>query len=158
MKPLILGLLLAVPVLAMQKPTSELAKLREEFIQATKDYKQSLSKLKTIYLQNVTKAEEKLELSRKLLADGQIDPSQVEENERALHTARDRVLETDRQIASADDQIKQALDDTKFKAEYKQAVAQRRRQRKPRCTQWSLTTYYRQTARSVESGYRFVCH
>jgi hypothetical protein len=157
MKPLILALLLVVPAAAQQKPGTELAKLRDEFITATKEYKQSLAKLKTIYLENVTKAENKVELSKKLLAEGLISRGTVEDYERALLEARDRVTETDKQIASADDRVTEAMDDTKFKAEYKHAVAQRRKERKPRCAQWTLTTYYRKNARSIESGYRFVC-
>src|SRR3954453_22590518 len=63
---------------------SELTKLREEYINATKDYRTSLEKLLAIYAANVTKAEEKLDVARKLLAEGLIAKTQVEENERAV--------------------------------------------------------------------------
>src|SRR5438874_576351 len=75
-------------------PPNELAKLREEYVNATRDYKTSLGKLLTIYEGNVTKAEEKLELSKKLLAEGLIPKTQVEENERALAAAKEKVSET----------------------------------------------------------------
>src|SRR5436189_5539740 len=65
-------------------PQTELGRLREEFVKATAEYKASLEKLLAIYEGNVTKAAEKLELSKKLLAEGLISRSQVEENERAL--------------------------------------------------------------------------
>ena len=86
-------------------PPTELAKLREEFVKATNEYKTSLAKLLTIYEGNVTKAEEKLELSRKLLAEGLISRIQVEENERALASEKAKVEETRRQVTSADAQI-----------------------------------------------------
>jgi hypothetical protein len=86
-------------------PPTELTKLREEFVKATSEYKASLSKLLTIYEGNVKKAEEKLELSRKLLAEGLISRLQVEENERALATDKARVEETRRQMTTADEQV-----------------------------------------------------
>jgi hypothetical protein len=86
-------------------PPTELTKLREEFVKATSEYKASLTKLLTIYEGNVKKAEEKLELSRKLLAEGLISRLQVEENERALAADKARVEETRRQMTSADEQV-----------------------------------------------------
>ena len=90
----------------------ELTKLREEFINATKEYKSSLEKLLAIYEGNVTKAEEKLELSKKLLAEGLIARTQVEENERAVAAAKDKVSETRRQMSNADAQIASVLVET----------------------------------------------
>lgn len=86
-------------------PPTELARIREEFVKATNDYKASLAKLLTIYEGNVTKAEEKLELSRKLLAEGLISKLQVEENERALASEKAKVEDTRRQMTNADAQI-----------------------------------------------------
>ncbi len=93
-------------------PQTELAKLREEFVNATKDYKSSLGKLLAIYEGNVTKAEEKLALSKKLLAEGLIPKTQVEENERAVAAAKEKVSETRRQMTSADEQIAGVLVET----------------------------------------------
>lgn len=111
----ILSLLLAVVVPAQKKtkkkvtpepaPQSELAKLREEYISATKDFKASLQKLLTIYEGNVKQAEEKLEVSKKLLADGLISRLQVEENERAVAAAKEKVRETQKQMTDADSQV-----------------------------------------------------
>lgn len=111
---------LSVDVFAQRKtkkktppaPPSELAKLREEFINATKDYKTSLEKLLAIYEGNVKKVEEKLEQSKKLLAEGLIAKAQVEENERALAAAKEKVSETRRQMNSADEQIAGVLVET----------------------------------------------
>ena len=110
-------LLLAVDVSAQGKrkqpaapaPQDELAKLREEFVNATKEYKSSLEKLLAIYEAGVTKAEEKLELSKKLLAEGLIAKIQVEENERAVAAAKDNVSEARRQMTNADAQIASVL-------------------------------------------------
>ena len=91
---------------------TELTKLREEFIKATNEYKASLGKLLPFYESYVKKAEEKLELSKKLLAEGLIAKAQVEENERALAAAKAKVAETNRAMTSADDQIAGVLVET----------------------------------------------
>ena len=93
-------------------PPSELSKLREEFIKATNEYKASLGKLLPFYESNVKKAEEKLETSKKLLAEGLIPRTQVEENERALALAKEKIAETNRQLASAEAQIAGVLVET----------------------------------------------
>src|ERR1051325_3654253 len=64
-------------------PKTELSKLRDEFIKATNEYKASLGKLLPFYENDVKRAEEKVEQSKKLLAEGLIPKSQLEENERA---------------------------------------------------------------------------
>lgn len=102
-----------VPISAQRKskkkpapaPPTELTKLREEFVKATSEYKASLTKLLTIYEGNVKKAEEKLELSRTLLAEGLISKLQVEENERAVAADKAKVEETRRQMSNADEQV-----------------------------------------------------
>src|SRR5215212_8416376 len=72
-------------------PVNELTKLREEYVKATNEYKTSLAKLLAIYESNVTKVGEKLEVSKKLLAEGLIARTQVEENERSLALAKEKV-------------------------------------------------------------------
>ena len=90
---------------APAKPATELTKLRDEFINATKEYKASLGKLLPFHESAVKKAEEKLELSKKLLAEGLIPKAQLEENERTLAAAKQKVAETNRAMTGADDQI-----------------------------------------------------
>jgi hypothetical protein len=87
----------------------ELAQLREQYVSATKEYKSSLEKLLAIYQGNVQKAEDKLALSRKLFAEGLVAKQQIEENERALASEREKVAETQGQISSADSQIANVL-------------------------------------------------
>ena len=86
-------------------PVSELARLREEFANATNEYKASLEKLVVFYEANVKKAEEKLAVSQKLLAEGLIARAQVQESQDTLDSAQQKVTETRRQIASADEQV-----------------------------------------------------
>lgn len=115
----ILSLLICAADLSAQKkskkktpapaPVSELAKLREEFVKATNEYKASLEKLVVFYEADVKKAEDKLALSEKLLAEGLIAKAQVEENRRALGEAKTRVADTRRQMTGADDQIAAVL-------------------------------------------------
>ena len=99
------------PAPAPQPPT-ELAKLREEFIKATNEYKASLGKLLPFYESEVKKAEEKLEVSKKLLAEGLLPRAQVEENEHALVLAKQKVADTNKQMATAEDQIAGVLAET----------------------------------------------
>jgi hypothetical protein len=90
-------------------PQTELARLRDEFIKATKEYKDSLTRLVALYERDVTKAEEKLAQSQKLLSEGLISKNQVSENEVALAAAKGKVDEAQRQMANADTQIASAL-------------------------------------------------
>lgn len=87
------------------QPVSELAKLREEFIKATNEYKASLEKLVVFYEADVKRAEDRLAVSQKLLAEGLVAKVQVEENQRALTAAQQKVAETRRQMNGADDQV-----------------------------------------------------
>lgn len=96
---------------------SELSKLHEEFIQKTNEYKASLLKLLPYYQSEVKKAEEKLETSKKLLAEGLIPRAQVEENERALALAKEKIDETNRQMASAEAQVAGVLAETEANKE-----------------------------------------
>ena len=102
---------------APPEPKNELTKLREEYVKATNDYKASLEKLIAIYEDNVKKAEAKVEVSKKLLADGLIARAQLEESERTLAAEQQKVLETRRQMTNADAQIAGVLVETEADAE-----------------------------------------
>lgn len=160
MKPLILALLL-IQALSPQKPAPkvslELLTLRDEFVKATEEYKASLAKLLVFYESDIRKCEDKLEVAKKLYAEGLVPHYQVEDNERQVKLAKEKLTETQRQIANADAQIKEVLDDSKLEAAYKRDMAQRRRERKRSCSRWIITSYYRETRRSIEGGFRFVC-
>jgi hypothetical protein len=90
---------------APAQPPTELTKLREEYIKATNEYKASLGKLLPFYENELKKAEEKLEVSKKLLAEGLIPKTQLEEYERAVAVAKQKIAETNRSMSSADEQV-----------------------------------------------------
>jgi hypothetical protein len=90
---------------APAQPASELTKLRDEYIKATDEYKASLRKLLPFYDNELKKAEDKLEVSKKLLAEGLIPRTQLEEYERAVAVAKQKIAETNRSMTSADEQV-----------------------------------------------------
>lgn len=91
------------------EPQTELARLRDEFIKATKEYKASLTRLLALYERDVTNAEERVAQSQKLLSEGLISKTQLAENEAALAAAQGKVNEARQQMANADTQIASAL-------------------------------------------------
>jgi hypothetical protein len=100
------------------KPSSspqvnELARLRDEYVSATKDYKASLEKLLAIYEEKVTTEENKVTQAKKLFDEGLIARRQVEELELGLKNAKDKVAETHHQMDQADTQIGNALVEAK---------------------------------------------
>jgi hypothetical protein len=94
---------------AAPAPVNELVRLRDEFVKATNEYKSSLEKLIVFYEADVKRAEEKLSVSQKLLAEGLVAKTMVEENQRALTAAQQKVAETRRQMTGAEDQIAAVL-------------------------------------------------
>jgi hypothetical protein len=91
------------------KPVDELARLREEFIKATNDYKANLEKLRASYEKNVIKANERLTQSKELFAAGLISRKDLEAGERAVADAKEKVTEVDHRMATADTQIAETL-------------------------------------------------
>lgn len=92
-----------------ETPQTELAKLRDQYISATKEYKASLEKLLALYRDGVKKAEMRHEKTQKLFAEGLISKRDVEESERQLADAKLKVTTVEQQIGGADTQIAQAL-------------------------------------------------
>jgi hypothetical protein len=88
---------------------NELARLRDEYVKATKDVKASLQKLLAIYEDNVKEAEEKLATAKKLFSEGLLSKAQVDENQRLLNVDQQKVDETKKQMANADSQIGNVL-------------------------------------------------
>jgi hypothetical protein len=94
------------------RATAQLARLRDDFIQATKDYKASLEKLLVIYAGNVRKAERRLAQSRELFAEGLVAKRELDENALALTTATEKSNSVRQQMATADAQIANTLVET----------------------------------------------
>jgi Outer membrane efflux protein len=101
------------------KPANELAKLREEFITATKDYKTSLARLIAILERNVTTTEQKLAQTQELFAEGLIAKAKLLEAEAEVAAAKDKLRDSQSQMTSADTQIA----DTMMEAEAEAQIA-----------------------------------
>jgi hypothetical protein len=111
----------------VNKPAeNSLAKLRDEFITATKTYKASLEKLIVLYEKNVTKAEEHVVQSRRLYSEGLISKKQLDDAELAVAAAKAKVEDARRQMATADTQIANTL----LEAEADVALSRSGRQKK----------------------------
>lgn len=87
----------------------ELAKLREEFIQATNDYKASLERLRTSYEKSAARAETELVKSKELFAAGLISKNAVEAGGAEVAKKKEQVADVDRRMAGADSQIADTL-------------------------------------------------
>jgi hypothetical protein len=86
-------------------PVDQLARSREEFIRATKEYRTSLETLLAFKERDARKAEESLAQLKQLYAEGLISKRALEEKERALEDARSEVERTRQQINQAETQI-----------------------------------------------------
>jgi hypothetical protein len=91
------------------KAPTELEKLRDQYIAATKDYKASLEKLLPLYEKDLRGAEEKAAKTKELAAQGLVSRRELEEAERAVTLAKARINDVNKQMGSADDQIAQVL-------------------------------------------------
>jgi hypothetical protein len=69
------------------KAPTELEKLRDAYINATKDYKTSLEKLLPLYEKGLITAKDKAEKSKELLAQGLISKREAEASDRAVEAA-----------------------------------------------------------------------
>ena len=92
-----------------QPPPTELSKLRDSYISATKEYKASLEKLLALYQESVKKAEVQRDKMAKLLAEGLIAKKDLEQADAAVAEAKLKVSGVQNQIGSADAQIAQTL-------------------------------------------------
>jgi len=92
-----------------QQPSTELSKLHDSYIAATKEYKASLEKLLALYQESVKKAEQQRDKMAKLLAEGLIAKKDLEQAESALAAEKLKVSGVENQIGSADAQIAQTL-------------------------------------------------
>jgi hypothetical protein len=91
------------------KPPTELNKLRDQYIQTTKELKASLEKLLALYEASQKKAEDRYAQSEKLFKDGLISKNQLEEYELAVTSEKNKVAGVKQQIAGAETHIAQTL-------------------------------------------------
>jgi len=101
------------PVKQAQKKTvpaaTELAKLREDYVNATKEYKASLEKLLPLYEKPLLAAAEHFAKSKELFAQGLISKRDLDLSERAVADAKAKIDEVHRQMGAADTQMAEAL-------------------------------------------------
>jgi hypothetical protein len=90
-------------------PPTELDKLRDSYIQTTKELKESLQKLLALYEGSLTKAEARQAQSQQLFKEGLVSKNQVEESDLGVTAAKNKVSGVRQQIAEADVQIAQTL-------------------------------------------------
>lgn len=100
-------------------PVSEVARLREQLVQATRDYKTSLEQLLTHYEANVKRSAERLARTRELYQEGLVSKSALEKDEEAVKIAGAEVAKVQGQLKSADVQIAETL----VEAEAEEAAA-----------------------------------
>jgi hypothetical protein len=105
------------PKSKVSKPASELGQIREEFIKATNEYKNSLAKLLDIYERNVTRAREKLVQSQQLYSEGLISKIALAEAEAAVTEAEMRVSKERVNMTNADAQIAETMVEAQAEAQ-----------------------------------------
>lgn len=103
----------------LAKSAKELARLQQEFIKATNDYKDLLKKQSAGLERILTRAEEQYAQSQKLFADGLISRNALESSERAVVQAKDKITDLNRSLTNADSQIA----DTLLEAEAEKKIA-----------------------------------
>jgi hypothetical protein len=93
-----------------QKPSGkELARLTEEYIKATIEYRASLEKLRASYQRDVSRAEQELIRAKELYAKNLIGATDVDASVRALAATNEKIKEVDQQIVAAERQLADAL-------------------------------------------------
>jgi multidrug resistance efflux pump len=147
---------------AAQSP--EIIRLRESYIQATKEYRASLEKLRALYVESVSKAISQRDRMKKLRDEGLIMDKDVDQAEAAVADARAKVKSVDDQIRAADQQLAELPSDEQLTQKYKQAVANDSRRaaaashkgrRRPACRNWSIMAAGKATGGQV--SYEVVC-
>lgn len=158
-------LILTVALLAVgqtrQKHASEspeLVRLRNDFIQATKDYKVSLGKLEASYQKSLDRAQKELEKTKSFYGQGVVSIDAVKAAENEVAKKAEKIQEVHQRIDSADKQIAETLANAdQIEREYRKAVTKRASTRQRACPNWTLTASRRQTKRSVTMVFKFVC-
>jgi outer membrane efflux protein len=91
------------------KAKTELEKLRDEYINATKEYKSSLEKLLPLYEKDLERATATSSKSKELFAQGLISKHELDLAEHAALEAQAKIDDVKRQMGGADTQIAQVL-------------------------------------------------
>jgi hypothetical protein len=114
------------------------ARLRADWVQATKNYMASLAQLLPHYEAEVKRADERLTNMRELFKDGLVSKRELDEEEQKLKTARAQVAKVEGQLKNADVQIAETL--VEAEAEEAAAKALAKAKSAPRASGGLLTT------------------
>jgi hypothetical protein len=115
-----------------KEPQDELARLREELVRSTKEYKTSLEQLLALYEKEVKKTDERVSKTKELYAEGLVSKRELEREEEVASAARAKVRGVEGQLKNADVQIAETLveaeaEESAAKALAQASAAQRRR-------------------------------
>ena len=94
---------------AQAQAATQLEKLHNEYIKATKDYKASLEKLLPLYQTNQKNADQRFAQSKELFTQGLISKRELDDTERNAAEATAKVEDVRKQMSGADTQVAQAL-------------------------------------------------
>ncbi len=125
------------------EPVSEVARLREQLVQATKDYKASLEQLIKHYEANVKRAEEKLAKTRELYNEGLLARRALDDDEQAVKIARADVAKVEGQLKSADVQIAETIVEAEAEEAAAKALAKAKAAARSRGGLLTTTAYIR---------------
>lgn len=92
-----------------EQPESELARLRAQFIEATKELKESLAREQELYEKEVTRADERVTKSLELYRAGLVSKRDLETDEAKAQEARAKIAVLQGQLKNADVQIAETL-------------------------------------------------
>ena len=112
--------------------TGELARLRAQLVEATKDYKASLEQLLTHYEAEVKRADERVVKSRELYNAGLATKRALDEDELSAETARAKSARAQEQLKSADVQIAETLAEATSEETARKLTAQKKRRERTR--------------------------
>jgi hypothetical protein len=126
-----------------KEPQSELARLREELVRSTKEYKASLDQLRALYEKEVEKADERVSKTKELYKDGLISKRELEREEEVAASARAKVKGVEGQLKNADVQIAETLVEAEAEEAAAKALAQAKTTQRARGGLISTTAYIR---------------
>ena len=111
---LVLGFLNATPALLPNSDRigPELHRLNQDLIQSIKEYKLALEKLRTLYEQNLQRAEDRLAEAKKLFAQQRVSQGDVDTLAQAVELARQKVSDVNQRITAADKRMAAVLLET----------------------------------------------
>ena len=121
-----------------ETPQSELARLRAELVESTKEYKASLATLLDLYEKEVGRTDERVAKTTELYRAGLVSKRELEADEERARQARAKVATVEGQLKSADVQIAETLVEAEAEEAAAKALAEERR--RPRAPGGLLTT------------------